>query len=281
MEALVNFISEQWITYEPASFKTVVIYFSHGKVCHSIIPKDENIIVEEIPELMNDHEEAGTKLLLHAYYASKSSPAVFIKSLDTDVFILSLAASDKFHVDLYLIMGTNHSFQIKNIMHIAQILGSGFCSAIVGLHIFTGCDTCSAFKGKGKIKPLKIMQSNLIYSKVFQDLGSSWELTTSLINNLEAFVCNLYGYPSTDQINDVCDLVAELPFILMHPKPADEPPPLPARNAGAITNAENNENQGIDTDLIRLDTDAGLDDGDDDLIFEDFARLRLRGETDA
>ncbi|CAL1273674.1 unnamed protein product, partial [Larinioides sclopetarius] len=77
------------------------------------------------------------------------------------------------------------------------------------------------------------------------------------------------------------DLVAELPFILMHPKPADDPPPLPARNAGAITNAENNENQGIDTDLIRLDTDAGLDDGDDDLIFEDFARLRLRGETDA
>ncbi|GFU58845.1 beta-arrestin-2 [Nephila pilipes] len=77
------------------------------------------------------------------------------------------------------------------------------------------------------------------------------------------------------------DLVAELPFILMHPKPADDPPPLPAPNAGSVTNAENGENVGIDTDLIRLDTDAGLDDGDDDLIFEDFARLRLRGETDA
>ncbi|GBM52172.1 hypothetical protein AVEN_97616-1 [Araneus ventricosus] len=117
-EALLNFIYEQWITNEPASFKTVAIYFSHGKVCHSIIPKDENIIVKEIselmndheeipvkeipelmndheeipakeiPELMNDHEEADTRLLLHAYYASKSSPAVLIKSLDADVFIL-------------------------------------------------------------------------------------------------------------------------------------------------------------------------------------------------
>ncbi|GFR30367.1 beta-arrestin-2 [Trichonephila clavata] len=77
------------------------------------------------------------------------------------------------------------------------------------------------------------------------------------------------------------DLVAELPFILMHPKPVDDPPPIPAPNAGTVTNAENGENVGIDTDLIRLDTDAGLDDGDDDLIFEDFARLRLRGETDA
>ncbi|GIY69314.1 beta-arrestin-2 [Caerostris darwini] len=76
------------------------------------------------------------------------------------------------------------------------------------------------------------------------------------------------------------DLVAELPFILMHPKPDDDAPPLPARNASSIPNAEN-ENQGIDADLIRLDTDAVLDDGDDDLIFEDFARLRLRGETDA
>ncbi|GIY22025.1 beta-arrestin-1 [Caerostris extrusa] len=74
--------------------------------------------------------------------------------------------------------------------------------------------------------------------------------------------------------------VAELPFILMHPKPDDDPPPLPARNASTKPNAEN-ENQGIDADLIRLDTDAVLDDGDDDLIFEDFARLRLRGETDA
>ncbi|GFU56675.1 arrestin_C domain-containing protein [Trichonephila clavipes] len=81
--------------------------------------------------------------------------------------------------------------------------------------------------------------------------------------------------------NNYGDLVAELPFILMHPKPVDDPPPIPAPNAGTVTNAENGDNVGIDTDLIRLDTDAGLDDGDDDLIFEDFARLRLRGETDA
>ncbi|GBM51894.1 hypothetical protein AVEN_90489-1 [Araneus ventricosus] len=91
-------------------------------------------------------------------------------------------------------------------------MGNDFCSALLGLHIFTGCDTRSAFKGKGKIKPLKIMQSNLIYSKVFQDLGSSWELTNSLINNLEAFVCELYGYPSTDQINDVRYKIFKLKF---------------------------------------------------------------------
>ncbi|XP_015920962.1 beta-arrestin-1 [Parasteatoda tepidariorum] len=76
------------------------------------------------------------------------------------------------------------------------------------------------------------------------------------------------------------DLTAELPFVLMHPKPADDPPPVPSRNP-SVPKDENNENAGIDTDLIRLDTDVAADNEDDDLIFEDFARLRLRGETDA
>ncbi|KAG8194551.1 hypothetical protein JTE90_013298 [Oedothorax gibbosus] len=74
------------------------------------------------------------------------------------------------------------------------------------------------------------------------------------------------------------DLVAELPFLLMHPKPEDDPPPLPIPNVTA-ENADSEANAGINTDLIRLD--GGLED-EDDLIFEDFARLRLRGgETDA
>ncbi|KFM64794.1 putative beta-arrestin, partial [Stegodyphus mimosarum] len=77
------------------------------------------------------------------------------------------------------------------------------------------------------------------------------------------------------------DLVAELPFILMHPKPADDPPPHAARSTSSVPNVQSDENVAIDTDLIRLDTDACMDDGDDDLIFEDFARLRLRGETEA
>ncbi|XP_054722199.1 beta-arrestin-1-like [Uloborus diversus] len=77
------------------------------------------------------------------------------------------------------------------------------------------------------------------------------------------------------------DLVAELPFILMHPKPLDDPPPHAARSISSIPTVQSDENVGIETDLIRLDADAAMDDGDDDLIFEDFARLRLRGETEA
>ncbi|XP_046742465.1 beta-arrestin-1 isoform X2 [Diprion similis] len=74
------------------------------------------------------------------------------------------------------------------------------------------------------------------------------------------------------------ELVAELPFILMHPKPEEEPPdPVTARPSPAHQPADGEVP--VDTNLIQLDGE--MDTGDDDIIFEDFARLRLKGETDA
>ncbi|XP_012150441.1 beta-arrestin protein kurtz isoform X3 [Megachile rotundata] len=71
------------------------------------------------------------------------------------------------------------------------------------------------------------------------------------------------------------ELAAELPFTLMHPKPEEEEPAPPT--APPTQKAENDE-IALNTNLIQLDTEV---DGDDDIIFEDFARLRLKGETDA
>jgi beta-arrestin len=53
------------------------------------------------------------------------------------------------------------------------------------------------------------------------------------------------------------DLVAELPFILMHPKPEEEPPlpitarPSPSHEPG---NKEDGDDVAVDTNLIQLDT---------------------------
>ncbi|OXU20971.1 hypothetical protein TSAR_008651, partial [Trichomalopsis sarcophagae] len=70
------------------------------------------------------------------------------------------------------------------------------------------------------------------------------------------------------------ELVAELPFILMHPKPEEEEP---APSTARPSPTHKTEDGAEDTNLIQLDEEA---DGDD-IIFEDFARLRLKGETDA
>jgi len=99
--------------------------------------------------------------------------------------------------------------------------------------------------------------------------------------------------------NIYSELVAELPFTLMHPKPLDEDRPSSSsgshKSESSITNKENGESSSkpsseqkivddlVDTNLIQLDPDnaACYADQDDDIIFEDFARLRLKGETDA
>ncbi|XP_057329354.1 beta-arrestin-1-like isoform X1 [Microplitis mediator] len=74
------------------------------------------------------------------------------------------------------------------------------------------------------------------------------------------------------------ELVAELPFILMHPKPEEETLP-PVTDRQSPTCPSENGECANDTNLIQLDAEDEI--GNDDIIFEDFARLRLKGETDA
>ncbi|XP_067348764.1 arrestin red cell isoform X2 [Channa argus] len=66
------------------------------------------------------------------------------------------------------------------------------------------------------------------------------------------------------------DVSVELPFILMHPKPVE--PPL-SRPQSAVPEMD----PPIDTNLIEFETNISQD---DDFVFEDFARLRLKGVVD-
>ncbi|RXG73772.1 hypothetical protein Avbf_02528 [Armadillidium vulgare] len=67
----------------------------------------------------------------------------------------------------------------------------------------------------------------------------------------------------------------------MHPKPEEEPE-LPTR-ASAQSSSAQDTNPSVDTNLIELDPDGTqvVTNPDDDIIFEDFARLRLKGEAES
>jgi len=79
------------------------------------------------------------------------------------------------------------------------------------------------------------------------------------------------------------DLAVELPFTLTHPKPP--PTPSPSRQLEFISNPQNAGASGdhpstdvpIDHNLIQLDTNFDSGGQDDDFIFEEFARIRLKG----
>ncbi|XP_029106912.1 arrestin red cell-like isoform X2 [Scleropages formosus] len=67
------------------------------------------------------------------------------------------------------------------------------------------------------------------------------------------------------------DVAVELPFVLMHPKPSELPSSRPQ-------SALPDHDPPIDTNLIEFDTSNFIQ--DDDFVFEDFARLRLKGMKD-
>lgn len=66
-----------------------------------------------------------------------------------------------------------------------------------------GCDTTSAFYGKGKVKALKIARTNDEYAILFGNLGKTVTLSTQLKNGLYGFVCHLYGYEGRSDVNSV------------------------------------------------------------------------------
>ena len=148
---------------------------------------------ELLPELQSTQEEADTRLL-HASHASLSGyQSIIIVSDDTDAFPVCLAFQEEITASLYVKAGTQARVQYIDTSFVASSLVTAVCKAILGLHSFTGCDTTSAFAGRGKTNALKIMMGNAKFTKTFQELGSDWGLSLALFQSLQAFTCCMYA----------------------------------------------------------------------------------------
>jgi hypothetical protein len=51
--------------------------------------------------------------------------------------------------------GTGNKKRLIDITKLAQQYQQELCTALLGMHAFTHCDTTSAFKEIGKVKPIK------------------------------------------------------------------------------------------------------------------------------
>ncbi len=98
-----------------------------------------------MPELCSDQEEADTRMLLHSAYAAlKESPLVestiIIRSPDSDVFTICVSHASKVNGKLLFFTGKGDLQRTIDITNIAEHLGSEVSEALIGLHVFTGCD---------------------------------------------------------------------------------------------------------------------------------------------
>lgn len=140
---------------------------------------------EEVPELISCQEEADTRLVLQAKHSSDDSyAAVIVISEDTDVFILLVAFCRSIDAKLYQRCGTPTCTKLVDIGKVALALGERLCRGLIGLHAFTGCDTVSAFSGKGKLIPFKLMKAREDVREAYIKLGEAWNLSDELFEAL-------------------------------------------------------------------------------------------------
>lgn len=117
----------------------IELFVSHGKMCHQFCTSNrEDVLIEECEELYSDHEEADTRLLLHAKHASRTYDHVVIRSPDTDVFILLLGHKSAVPTALYFDTRIGNKRRMMDVGKVCLTLGSELCDALIGFHAFTG-----------------------------------------------------------------------------------------------------------------------------------------------
>ena len=164
---------------------------------------DGKVACKEITELNSNHEEADTKLLLHAKHASENGETtIIIKYPDTDVAILACHFCRDISARI-LIMKKEKTWNIYlETSAIADAAGPHLCDALPGLHAFTGCDSTSAFAGKGKKTGLKHCKTDPVSCNGMATRGRSFDAETVPFSECEGFVCKVYGKPKLVEVNE-------------------------------------------------------------------------------
>ncbi|XP_071817001.1 uncharacterized protein [Apostichopus japonicus] len=201
---LIQFLFDEWRKPHFArKLQGIKLVVAHGEKCHSLTSDGTQISSVEIPELFCNHEEADTRMFLHAEHAAKDHPAVVIRSPDTDVAVLGVTHYQSIQSCLYFDTGTKNKRRIIDIGSISTSLGIDKARGLLGLHAFTGCDSVSSFYGKGKAKSLSSFLNDDGAVSAMNQLGSHAVVTESLLIECETFVCKLYGSETTTSVNQL------------------------------------------------------------------------------
>ena len=103
-----------------------------------------------------NHEEADTRILIHLLDALEhGSSTCLVGTVDTDVVVILIG---KFHAlltqysaaSIWIAFGSGKNYTHLHINTISHALGKDKSTALPVFHCYTGCDTTSAFCGKGK-----------------------------------------------------------------------------------------------------------------------------------
>ena len=204
---LLNLI-EMALIEDKNKLKDRILFYSNRDHCR-MISVDENHLINN---LSSDHEEADTKLVALVKASIPTSHSVMIRSPsgDVDILVLFLLHADGTRV--LIDNGTGNARKIIDIHSVNMCIEQR--RALAGMHAFSGNDYVSSFFRKGKTLVWKWIMKNPQFMEVFGNLGNF------KFEDLEKFVCSLYGYPKESSVNKVRTLLFLKSFYQEH-KPID------------------------------------------------------------
>lgn len=191
---LSNFLSREWIDIGRKKLQPgqlLVIGGGFEDPCDAFVISTQS--VDPLPELRSNHEEADTRMILHANHASSSKKRIIIQSPDTDVAVLSVHTVKALQCDeLWFKTGIKDKARFIPIHLIAEKLGVSVCAGLPGFHALTGCDSTSGFFRIGKKKAWKAFVNDADAQDGVGNLGTTFPPTRRTLRACERFICSLY-----------------------------------------------------------------------------------------
>lgn len=134
------------------------------KLCgESVVSLGLNSASAAMPDC--NHEEADTRIVVHLLHALEHGMGTIkVHTADSDVIAILVGAffdltSTRPSLDIWVAFGTGKNFRFDSINAICVGIGEPRARALPVFHALSGCDTTSAFRGRGKKSPWQAWQA--------------------------------------------------------------------------------------------------------------------------
>ncbi|PIK48591.1 hypothetical protein BSL78_14548 [Apostichopus japonicus] len=150
------------------------------------------------------HEEADTCVLVHLLHALQTSSLGMVHTGDTSC----RNSSEYFHhimamnpaAEIWISFKAGKTTRMISLNTIATSLGTKTCKAMALFHAFTGSDSTSSFKFKGKRYCCKLMQEVPTLMEEFATtVDTPFQTSPKLKEVTRNFVCRLYSNESNEE----------------------------------------------------------------------------------
>ena len=128
--------------------------------------------LQDMPQLQSNHEEADTRMILHAMAANREfgcsglQGRIIIRSPDTDVLVLAvhyfpqMLSTKELWIQTGTVTNTADHRRFIPVHSICHATSPTLCQILPAAHALTGCDSTSAMFGIGKRSVFKIIHEN-------------------------------------------------------------------------------------------------------------------------